>query len=100
MTGKIIKVIVRLINLSHGRPGDIDIMLGGIMSSVGRIQSVTNVKFTLDDLAPTAIFDPLVFGTFKSTKAEAVICYSRCILFSRTLFKSTLLSNNTEQLGL
>ncbi|MFJ8518720.1 hypothetical protein [Lysinibacillus xylanilyticus] len=82
MTGKIIKVIVRLINLSHSIPSDIDIMLVGpggqnatIMSDVGDTFAVTNVKLTLDDLAPTAIseFGSLVSGTFKPTNAGTVL---------------------------
>ena len=81
MTGKIIKVIVRLINLSHTRPAEISIMLVGpggqnatIMSEVGGADDVTNIKLTLDDLAPTAISDtsPLVSGTFKPTNAGTV----------------------------
>ena len=78
MTGNIIKVTVRLINLSHTFPKDIDIMLVGpggqnatIMSDVGGSAAVTNVNLTLDDLAPSAMSDiiPLVSGTFKPTNA-------------------------------
>ncbi|MGA3601648.1 hypothetical protein ACPCXA_16225 [Lysinibacillus agricola] len=84
MTGKIIKVIVRLINLSHSKPQDINILLFGpggqnatIMSSVGGLHGVTNVKLTLDDLAPASMSDndSLATGTFKPTNAGAVITF-------------------------
>lgn len=73
MTGNIIKVTVRLVNLSHTAPGDIGIMLVGpggqtamLMLNVGGLADVNNLILTFDDLAPTAI-STLVSGTFKST---------------------------------
>lgn len=79
MTGKIIKVTVRLINIRHDDPSDIDIMLVGptglnaiIMSDVGGTVAITDVTLTLDDQAPTALPDssPLISGIFKPTNAE------------------------------
>ncbi|KXH78575.1 hypothetical protein [Sporosarcina sp. HYO08] len=81
MTGNIVQVTVRLINLSHEYPDDIDIMLVGpsgqnatIMSDVGGSDDVTNITLTLDDLAPTAMpgNNTLFTGTFKPTNAGAV----------------------------
>ena len=81
MTGKIIKATVRLININHTFPEDIDIMLAGpggqnatILSHVGRGFDLINVNLTLDDLAPTALPNnsAIVSGTFKPTNAGNV----------------------------
>ncbi|MFJ7183018.1 hypothetical protein [Lysinibacillus xylanilyticus] len=44
------------------------------MSGVGGAEDVTNIKLTLDDLAPTAMSDinTLASGTFKPTNASNV----------------------------
>ncbi|MDM5193040.1 hypothetical protein QUG02_08675 [Bacillus hominis] len=79
MTGKIIKVTVKLIDLNHSEPRDIDIMLVGpsgqnatIMSDVGGRDTVISVNLILDDLALTALpnLSPLVSGTFKPANYE------------------------------
>jgi subtilisin-like proprotein convertase family protein len=72
--GTITRVTVRLNNLSHSFPGDIDILLVGpggqnavIMSDVGGSFPVAGVTLTLDDAAATNLPSPLVTGTFKPT---------------------------------
>ncbi|MCM3567044.1 hypothetical protein [Neobacillus mesonae] len=85
MTGNIIKVTVKLIDISHNETNDIDIMLVGpdgqtnaiIMSDVGFTNAISNVTLTLDDQAPTALPDtqdtPVSSGTFKPTNAGTVL---------------------------
>lgn len=82
LAGRIIKVVVRLINISHPSPADIDILLVGpggqnttIMSDVGDVINVTNVTLTLDDNAPSPLPEstPLVSGTFKPTNRGLVV---------------------------
>lgn len=74
LTGEIIKVVVRLINISHTFPSDIDILLvspsgqnATIMSDVGGGTDITNVTLTLDDMATSTIPTPIVSGTFQPT---------------------------------
>ena len=74
LAGTITRVTVRLNNLNHTFPADIDVMLVGpggqnavIMSDVGGSTSVTGVTLTLDDAAATNLPTPLVTGTFKPT---------------------------------
>jgi len=77
--GTITKVTVRLNNLSHSFPSDIDVLLVGpggqnaiIMSDVGGGDDVSGITLALDDAAanslPTAL---LTTGTFKPTNAGA-----------------------------
>jgi subtilisin-like proprotein convertase family protein len=74
-TGIIQKVTVKLNNLSHSFPGDIDVLLVGpggqnaiIMSDVGGGSDVTGITLTLDDAAPTNMPGTLLTtGTFKPT---------------------------------
>lgn len=70
------KVTVRLSNLSHTFPDDLDILLARpsgpnaiIMSDVGGGTNISNLTFTLDDAAATTLPDngPLVAGTFRPT---------------------------------
>ena len=74
-TGIITKVTVKLNNLSHSFPSDIDVLLVGpggqnaiIMSDVGGGEGVTGVTLTLDDAAPNSLPGTLLTtGTFKPT---------------------------------
>jgi subtilisin-like proprotein convertase family protein len=70
------RATVRLSNLSHTFPDDIDMLLVGpggqnaiIMSDVGAGTDLVNVTLTLDDTAPSGLPDagPIVAGTFEST---------------------------------
>ena len=73
--GIITKVTVKLNNLSHSFPSDIDVLLVGpggqnaiIMSDVGGGEGVTGVTLTLDDAAPNSLPGTLLTtGTFKPT---------------------------------
>jgi uncharacterized repeat protein (TIGR01451 family) len=73
--GVITKVTVKLNNLSHTFPGDIDVLLVGpggqnaiIMSDVGGGGDVAGITLTLDDAAATNMTGAqLVTGTFKPT---------------------------------
>ena len=71
----ITKVTVKLNNLSHTFPADIDVLLVGpggqnaiIMSDVGGGDDVTGITLTLDDAAATNMPAALLTtGTFKPT---------------------------------
>ena len=74
--GTVTKITVKLNNLSHTFPDDIDIMLVGpggqnaiILSDVGGTSAASGVTLILDDSAATALPDggPLVSGTFMPT---------------------------------
>ncbi|HJQ25533.1 MAG TPA: C25 family cysteine peptidase, partial [Blastocatellia bacterium] len=76
LTGTVAVVKVKLMNLSHSFPDDIDILLVGptgataiIMSDVGGSTAASNITLTLDDNAGASLADngPLVSGTFKPT---------------------------------
>ena len=77
--GAITKVTVRLNNLSHSFPGDIDVLLVGpagqtaiIMSDVGGGDNVSGITLTLDDAAASSLpTTALTTGTFKPTNAGA-----------------------------
>jgi subtilisin-like proprotein convertase family protein len=79
IAGTITKVTVRLNNLSHTFPSDIDILLVGpggqnaiIMSDVGGGEDVTGVTLTLDDAAASSLpTNLLTTGTFKPTNSGA-----------------------------
>ena len=73
------QVTVKLNNLSHTEPDDIDIMLVGpngqnivLMSDAGGAATATNVNLIFDDAAAGLIPDagPLVSGSFKPTNQE------------------------------
>jgi subtilisin-like proprotein convertase family protein len=73
--GTITKVTVKLNNLSHTFPSDIDVLLVGpggqnaiIVSDVGGGDDITGVTLTLDDAAPSSLpANLLATGTFKPT---------------------------------
>jgi subtilisin-like proprotein convertase family protein len=72
--GIITKVTVKLNNLSHTFPSDIDVLLVGpggqnviIMSDVGGATEVGGITITLDDAAANNIIGPLTTGIFKPT---------------------------------
>ena len=74
MGGTVTNVSVRLKNLAHTFPGDIDVMLVGpggqnavIMSDVGGSTPVTGVTLTLTDAAASNMTNPLTTGTYKPT---------------------------------
>jgi len=76
LLGTVNNVTVRLNNLSHTFPDDVDILLVGpggqnaiIMSDVGGSLDAVDVSLTLDDLAAMALPDAtqLVSGTFQPT---------------------------------
>jgi len=76
--GTITKVTVKLNNLSHTFPSDIDILLVGpggqnaiIMSDVGGGDDVSGIDLTLDDAAVSNLPDSLLTtGTFKPTNLD------------------------------
>ena len=74
--GRVKKVRVKLENISHTFPNDIDVLLVGpggetavIMSDVGGGQDISGVTLTLDDAAANSLplLGPIVSGTFKPT---------------------------------
>jgi subtilisin-like proprotein convertase family protein len=75
MAGTITKVTVKLNNLSHSFPSDIDVLLVGpggqnaiIMSDVGGGADITGVTLTLDDAAANSMpASTLTTGTYKPT---------------------------------
>ncbi|MEO5802635.1 MAG: Calx-beta domain-containing protein, partial [Verrucomicrobiota bacterium] len=76
LQGPILKVAVRLNNLSHTQPDDLDILLVGpngekvlVMSDCGGASAINNVTLTLDDTAASSLPDSsqIVTGTFKPT---------------------------------
>lgn len=74
VTGTVSKVTVKLTNLNHTFPGDIDILLVGpggqkmmLMSDVGGSTDSVNATLTFDDAAATGIGATVVTGTFKPT---------------------------------
>jgi subtilisin-like proprotein convertase family protein len=77
--GTITKVTVRLNNLSHTFPSDIDVLLVGpggqnaiIMSDVGGSDDVSGITLALDDAAANSLPSTLLTtGTFKPTNAGA-----------------------------
>ena len=84
MPGSITKVTVKLNNITHGRPADIDMLLIGpsgqtaiIMSdSGGSPGGITDVTLTLDDLAanPLPVFTPaplVTTGIYQPTNYQA-----------------------------
>ena len=80
LSGTITKVTVKLNNLTHTFPDDIDVLLVGpggqtalIMSDAGGATDVTGVTLTFDDAAAASLPDTTVLttGTFKPTNFEA-----------------------------
>jgi subtilisin-like proprotein convertase family protein len=78
LSGSVTKVTVKLKNLNHSFPGDIDILLVGpggqnaiIMSDVGGGDDVSDVTLTLDDAAGNSLpAQLLTTGTFMPTNFE------------------------------
>ncbi|MDQ3692452.1 MAG: hypothetical protein M3464_02325 [Chloroflexota bacterium] len=79
--GKLLDVNVKLKNLSHGDPSDIDVLLRApngrraiIMSDAGDAFDVTNITITLDDQAAEGLrfASPLSSGRFKPTNFGTV----------------------------
>jgi extracellular elastinolytic metalloproteinase len=78
--GTVSKVTVRLYDLSHTFPGDIDVLLVGpggqrmvLMSDAGGGTDVVNVDVSFDDDAPTLLPAPLVSGTFRPTNLGTAV---------------------------
>jgi subtilisin-like proprotein convertase family protein len=78
LTGNISHLQVKLNNLSHSIPDDVDMLLVSptgqnivLMSDVGGTTPASNVSLTLDDAAASSRPDggPLASGTFKPTNA-------------------------------
>ena len=74
VAGTIGRITVRLNNLSHTVPSDVDVLLAGptgqktvLMSDCGGEIPVSNVTLTLDDTAASFVDAGLVSGTFKPT---------------------------------
>ena len=78
LTGAVSKVVVKLNNLNHTNPDDIDILLAApwastpnivLMSDVGDDSPISSVNITLDDAATGSLPDSGGFasGTFKPT---------------------------------
>jgi len=76
LTGNVAKVTIKLNNLNHVFPDDVDMLLVGpggqnaiIMADVGGPSDAVNVTLTLDDAAPSSLPDntALMSGTFKPT---------------------------------
>src|SRR5262245_55297906 len=72
--GTVTKVTVKLNDLSHSFPDDIDVLLVGpqgqtavIMSDTGANRAVTGIFLTLDDDAVRHLPEPLDTGTFQPT---------------------------------
>ncbi|MDQ3410659.1 MAG: hypothetical protein M3509_00925, partial [Chloroflexota bacterium] len=79
--GKLLDVNVKLENLGHGDPSDIDVLLQApngrraiIMSDAGDAFDVTNITITLDDQAAEGLrfASPLSSGRFKPTNFGTV----------------------------
>lgn len=75
--GVVGKVTLKLNNLSHSFPGDVDIMLVGpggqsalVMSDVGGSNGVSGITVTIDDDAVNSMPTPLVSGTYKPTNND------------------------------
>ena len=79
MPGAVTKVTVKLNDITHGNPTDIDMLLIGpvgqtamIMSDAGGFPGITDVTLTLDDFAANPLpggtpAPPVVTGTYQPT---------------------------------
>ena len=79
MPGTVTKVTVKLDDITHGNPADMDMLLVGpggqtamIMSDAGGFPGISDVTLTLDDFAANPLpggtpAPPVVTGTYKPT---------------------------------
>ena len=78
VSGKVTDVNVRLDDLSHGYPEDVDLLLVGpagqqatLLSDIPQTSGIEDVDLLFDDAAPSAVAKPIVSGTFRPTNLGA-----------------------------
>ena len=78
VSGTVTDVNVRLDDLSHGYPEDVDLLLVGpagqqatLLSDIPQSSGIEDVDLVFDDAAPSAVAKPIVSGTFRPTNLGA-----------------------------